>query len=154
MASDDDWQHEIERYLAHFKRAGKRPTILFAHQGQTSPVWAPALDMFETDEALVILLDIAGVDASQTEVRAEPHVLTVRGVRHERHSPRGGDQHRNYHALEIPYGRFERTVHLPPGIDTAAAQANYRDGLLEVTLPKRLPRQVPISIEEQAQTPS
>ena len=61
MANDDDWQREMERYLAHFKRAGKRPTILFAHHGQTSPVWAPALDMYETDEAFVVLLDIAGV---------------------------------------------------------------------------------------------
>jgi HSP20 family protein len=52
---------------------------------------------------------------------------------------------RSYHTLEIPYGRFERTMHLPPGIDTDAARASYRDGLLEITLPKRLPRQVPIS---------
>jgi len=152
MAYDDDWQREMERYLAHFKRAGKRPTILFAHHGQTSPVWAPALDMYETDDAFVVLFDIAGVDANQTEVHAEPNALTIRGVRRERHSPLGRDEQRSYHALEIPYGRFERTVHLPPGIDTAAAGANYRDGLLEVTLPKRLPRQVPISLEDQTQT--
>jgi HSP20 family protein len=150
MATEDDWQREMERYLAHFKRAGKRPTILFAHHAETSPVWAPALDMYETDDALVVLLDIAGVDSTQTEVHAEPQLLSVRGVRRERHSPRAPDERRNYHALEIPYGRFERTVHLPPGIDTAAARANYRDGLLEITLPKRLPRQVPISVAEQA----
>jgi HSP20 family protein len=153
MATEDDWQREMERYLAHFKRAGKRPTILFAQHGQTSPVWAPALDMFETDDALVVLLDIAGVDPTQTEVHAEPNVLSVRGVRRERHSPRAPAEQRNYHALEIPYGRFERTVHLPPGIDAAAAQANYRDGLLEITLPKRLPRQVPISVADQAPAP-
>lgn len=152
MVTDDDWQREMERYLAHFKRAGKRPTILFAHHGQTSPVWAPALDMYETDEAFIILLDIAGVDANQTEVHAEPNLLTIKGVRRERHSPLGRDERRNYHALEIPYGRFERTIQLPPGIDTAAAGANYRDGLLEVTLPKRSPRQVPISVEDQAQS--
>jgi HSP20 family protein len=153
MATEDDWQREMERYLAHFKRAGKRPTILFAYHGQTSPVWTPALDMYETEDALVVLLDIAGVDTAQTDVHAEPHQLTVRGVRRERHSPRGPDEQRNYHALEIPYGRFERTVHLPPGIDTEAARANYRDGLLEITLPKRSPRQVPISVADQAQAP-
>lgn len=153
MAHDDDWQREMERYLAHFKRAGKRPTILFAHLGQTSPVWEPALDMYETDGEFVVLLDIAGVDADQTEVKAEPNLLTIRGVRRERHSPVVTDEQRNYHALEIPYGHFERTVQLPPGLDTAAARANYRDGLLEVTLPKRSPRQVPISVEGQAQRP-
>jgi HSP20 family protein len=146
----DDWQHEMQRYLAHFNRAGKRPTILFTHQAQTSPVWTPALDMYETDDAIVVLLDLAGVEPDKTEVHAEPHLLTVRGIRRERHSPDHPDEQRSYHALEIPYGRFERTVHLPPGVDTSEARASYRDGLLEITLPKRLPRQVPITIEDQA----
>lgn len=150
MANDSDWQREIERYLAHFSRAGKRPTILFTQNAQPLPAWTPALDMYETDGALTVLLDLAGVDADKTEVHAEPHALTVRGVRRERHSPQQPDEQRSYHALEIPYGRFERTIHLPPGVDTAAAHANYRDGLLEITLPKRLPRQVPISVEDEA----
>ena len=140
----------MQRYLAHFNRAGKRPTILFTHQAQPSPVWTPALDMYETDEAIVVLFDLAGVDADQTEVNAEPHLLRIRGIRRERHSPAKPDEQRNYHALEIPYGRFERAIHLPPGVDTGAARASYRDGLLEITLPKRLPRQVPITVEDQA----
>jgi HSP20 family protein len=141
----DDLQREMERYLAHFNRAGKRPTILFTHHAHSNPVWTPALDMYETDDAFVVLLDLAGVDAAQTEVQAEPHVLRVRGVRSERHG--ANNAQRSYHALEIPYGRFERTVRLPPGIDTNAARGNYRDGLLEITLPKRLARQVPIVVE-------
>jgi HSP20 family protein len=68
----------------------------------------------------------------------------VRGVRRERHGP---DAQRSYHALEIPYGRFERTLPLPAGLDTAAATASYHDGLLEIMLPKRQPRQVQISRE-------
>jgi HSP20 family protein len=150
MGTDDDWQREMQRYLAHFHRAGKRPTILFTHHAQPLPVWTPAVDMYETGDAIVVLFDLAGVDAEKTEVHAEPHMLTVRGVRRERHTPEQPDEQRSYHALEIPYGRFERTIQMPPGVDTAAAHANYREGLLEITLPKRLPRQVPISIENQA----
>ena len=150
MAQDDDWQREMQRYLAHFHRAAKRPTILFTQSAQPLPVWTPAVDMYETAEAIVILFDLAGVEADRTEVNAEPHVLTVRGVRRERHSPERPDEQRSYHALEIPYGRFERTIQLPPGVDTEAARASYRDGLLEITLPKRLPRQVPITIDDQA----
>jgi HSP20 family protein len=150
MAHDDEWQREMQRYLAHFHRAGKRPTILFAHHAQASPVWSPALDMYETDDAIVVLFDLAGVDAEKTEVNAEPQVLTVRGVRRERHVPEGPNEQRSYHALEIPYGRFERTIQLPPGVDTSAARASYREGLLEITLPKRLPRQVPISVDNRA----
>ena len=149
---NEEWQREMERYLAHFSRAGKRPTILFSHHAQATPVWTPAVDMYETDEAIVVLLDLAGVDAEQTEVHAEPQRLVVRGVRRESHTPLAPDEQRNYHALEIPYGRFERTLNLPPGIDSLAAHASYRDGLLEITLPKRLPRQVPINVGDHAGT--
>jgi HSP20 family protein len=148
MAHDDDWQREMQRYLAHFHRAGKRPTIIFNQHAQPTATWTPAMDMYETDDALVIVLDLAGVDADHTEVHAEPHGLVVRGVRRERHATGSPDEQRSYHALEIPYGRFERSVRLPPGLDTAEAQASYRDGLLEITLPKRMPRQVPIKIED------
>ena len=141
----DDWQHEMERYLAHFRRAGKRPTVHFTQHTQYMPVWTPAVDMYETDDAIVVLFDLAGIEAEQTEVHAEPHMLTVRGMRRERHAPRQPDEDRSYHALEIPYGRFERTLHLPPGTDASAASASYHDGLLEVRLPKKRPRQVPIS---------
>jgi HSP20 family protein len=148
MAYDDEWQREMQRYLAHFHRAGKRPTILFNQQAQATPVWTPAMDMYETEDALVIVLDLPGVDAEQTEVHAEPHVLVVRGMRRERRSGGRPDEQRSYHALEIPYGRFERSVRLPPGLDTGEARASYRDGLLEITLPKRMPRQVPITVED------
>ena len=152
MASDEDWQREMERYLAHFRRAGKRPTIIFSHHAAPAPIWTPALDMYETDDAIVVLFDLAGVQADQTEVHAEPHTLSIRGVRRERYASDGKDERRSYHALEIPYGRFERTVTLPPGVDTASAHASYRDGLLEVTLPKRVPHQVPIVADVQTQS--
>src|SRR5437660_1747042 len=92
MAHDDDWQREMQRYLAHFNRAGKRPTILFSQHPEPSPVWTPAMDMYETADALVILLDLAGIDAEHTQVHAEPHLLVVRGVRHERHSVSHGEE--------------------------------------------------------------
>jgi HSP20 family protein len=147
LAYDETWQREMQRYLAHFHRAGKRPTILF-NQPLPSPGWTPAMDMYETSEALVIVLDLAGVEADRTEVHAEPHLLVVRGVRRERRSPGRSDEQRSYHALEIPYGRFERNVQLPPGLDTAEARASYHEGLLEITLPKRLAHQVPITIKD------
>jgi HSP20 family protein len=144
---DEDWPREMERYLAHFNRAGKRPTIRFTDRAQPSPIWTPALDMYETDDAVVLLLELSGVEADQTDVHVEPHRLTVSGVRREQHGPYAPDERRSYHALEIPYGRFERSIHLPAGIDTEAAQANYRDGLLEIRLPKRVARQVRVNLE-------
>lgn len=150
MANDEQWQREMQRYLAHFHRAGKRPTIVFSQHPQAAPVWAPAMDMYETSESVVVLLDLAGVEPDRTEVHAEPHMLVIRGVRRERRSPSRPDEQRSYLALEIPYGRFERSVRLPAGLDTAGARASYREGFLEITLPKRLARQVPISVEDGA----
>jgi|SRR5947209_15804107 HSP20 family protein len=148
MVNNDDLHRQMERYLAHFNRAGKRATILFTASAQPTPAWSPALDMYETQDTIVVLLDLAGVDADKTEVHTQPNLLTVRGVRRERHGHYAPSEQRNYHALEIPYGRFERSVRLPPGIDADAAQASYRDGLLEITLPKRVPSQIPIRIED------
>jgi len=147
---NDEWQSQMERYLAHFNRAGKRQTILFTPSARPMPAWTPALDMYETQDAIVVLLDLAGVDAEQTEVHTQGHVLTVRGARRERHAPYVPNEERSYHALEIPYGRFERTLRLPPGTDSDAARASYRDGLLEITLPKRVPNKVPIALESSA----
>jgi HSP20 family protein len=147
----DDWQHEMERYLAHFARSGKRPTILFTHTPHTTPGWTPAVDMYETDTALVVRLDLAGVDPERTEVHAEPFLLTIRGMRRER-SAAAESEERAYHTLEIPYGRFERGLRLPAGLDTDAAQASYRDGLLEITLPKRAPREVRITVDNATST--
>jgi HSP20 family protein len=150
MPPIDDWQREMERYLAHFARTGKRPTIIFSQHAHSTPMWTPAVDMYETDGSVVVLLDLAGIDPDETQVEAEPNRLVVRGRRRERHAPVQGAEHRTYHALEIPYGRFERSLPLPAGLDTAAAQANYRDGLLEITLPKRAPHQVRIAVHEGA----
>jgi HSP20 family protein len=149
MPQPDDWQREVERYLAHFAHS-KRPTVLFTQHPQLVPTWTPNLDMYETDEAVVVVLELAGVDPNQTEIRAEAHRLQVRGVRRERHGASG----RTYHALEVPYGRFERAVPLPAGLDTEAAMASYQDGLLEITLPKRAPTQVRINVEPGGATAS
>jgi HSP20 family protein len=139
----DDWQHEMERYLAHFARSGKRPGVVFTQSPNTAPTWTPAVDVYETDTDLVVVLDLAGVDAEQTEVHTESNLLTIRGVRRERHV----GESRMYHALEIPYGRFERSIRLPAGLDTQGAQASYRDGLLEIVLPKRATREVRVAVE-------
>jgi HSP20 family protein len=145
----DTPQHDLERYLAHFlmHSASKRPHVAFSHHSHLAQAWIPSVDMYETEDAVVVLLDLAGVEPDQTEVHAEPHRLVVRGVRRERPAPAAP---RSYHTLEIPYGKFERALRLPSGSDTAAARAHYRDGLLQITIPKRQPRTVRIALTGEA----
>lgn len=147
----DDLQREMERYLSHFARTGKRPTIVFTQHSHDGPVWTPAVDMYESPEALVVIFELAGVDPDRTEVQAEPGRLVVRGVRQQRSSAQQ-QEHRTYHALEIAYGPFERAVPLPPGLNTDAAQAGYRDGFLTITLPRRAPTQVRIQAQDSGAT--
>src|SRR5207245_9245301 len=98
----------MELYLAHIRRAGKRPTIIFTHHAAPSPVWTPAMDMYETAEAIVVLFDLAGVQVEQTEVHAGPHKLTIRGVRRERYGTDRVAARGNSHVFVTPYGRLER----------------------------------------------
>jgi HSP20 family protein len=146
MADVDDWQREVDRYLQHFARSGKRPTIIFTQHNQLEPLWNPAVDLYETRDAIVVVLELPGVDPNQTEIQVEPQRLTVRGVRRERHA-RSPEQ-RTYHALELRYGRFERVLALPPSVDSSGTTATYEDGLLEIMLPKRAPARVQIDIAQ------
>jgi HSP20 family protein len=142
----DDLQREMERYLSHFSRAGKRPTIVFSQHGHTGPVWTPAVDQYETADAVIIVLEMAGVDPSRTSIEAEAGRIRISGVRQVRHHVQP-DERRSYHALEIAYGPFERSLALPAGLETDAAKASYKDGLLEVTIPKKAPTQVRINVD-------
>lgn len=147
----DDIQREMERYLSHFARTGKRPTILFSQHSHGEPVWTPAVDMYETAEALVVVLEVAGINPDATTVHAEPGRLVVRGARRLRDEGSESER-RTYHALEIAYGSFERVLSLPQGLDTQAAEANYRDGFLRITLPRRQPHQVTVTTERTARS--
>jgi hypothetical protein len=79
MPSIDDWQREMERYLSHFTRSGKRPTIVFATHGQPTPTWTPSVDMYETEQAMVIVFDGHSCRAAQT--RRQGRASRARGDR-------------------------------------------------------------------------
>lgn len=146
MPKYGDWPSDMERYFTQLSRMGKRPTIVFTEY-QHPAAWTPALDMYETEDALVVVLELAGVDPQEADIQAEPGRLFVRGIRRERMGPDNG--RRSYHALEIPRGAFERSLPLPSGLNTDDARASYHDGLLEIHIPRRSPHQVKISVESQ-----
>ncbi len=92
----------------------------------------PAVDCFATDDPaeLVVMVELAGVDAESIEVSVEQRALTISGSRTR---PRVAGQ--VYQQAEIEYGRFERRIPLDRDVDTAAASATYEAGLLRITLP-------------------
>lgn len=103
----------------------------------TASGWQPFLNAFRCDEQIVICVELAGVDRSAIEVRAEPHQLTIRGTRPIAEPPCDRAPALHVLALEIDHGRFERTLQLADAIDPERVAAEHRNGLLWITLPLR-----------------
>lgn len=110
-----------------------------------SQKWRPPTDVYETSEAVVVHMDIAGMLPEAFTVEFAEGVLTISG---ERHARREGKCH--YHAMEVQIGPFERRLRLPVGVDPTSLRATYDQGFLEVRLtklPQRLsePRSVKVT---------
>jgi HSP20 family protein len=98
----------------------------------------PPVDVYETDDAVIIRMAVPGADGPSLSLSVEQENVTVRGE-----SPVPGAQWGErtvVHWQEIPYGVFERTVPLPGPVVADRARAQYKNGVLEITLPKQRAR--------------
>ena len=127
----DELQREMERFFQHL-HGGKRPRVLFS-----ACAWSPHVDVYEADGQAVVLVELAGVPKDEIQIEVEHDHLTLRGERRPPHR----DDARAFYALEVPYGPFERLVHLPFPVDTGRAEASYQDGFLQIVLPRVTPQQ-------------
>ena len=94
--------------------------------------FVPAVDVYETNEAVVIETLLPGVNPEQVEVSVEKGVLTIEGESQREHEI----DEKNYYRKEISYGSFHRSVALPVAVNGEKAKAEYDDGVLKVTIPK------------------
>jgi len=94
--------------------------------------WAPPVDIFEKQEQLVLRAEIPGVQKDDLDVRIENGVLTLHGERRQDADLTEG----SVHLTERSYGSFTRSFSLPTTVDAARITASYKDGVLEVTVPK------------------
>ena len=102
----------------------------------SSKLWSPPTDMYETDAAYVVRMEIAGMREEDFTVSIEGNFLVISGSRPDI------QEHGAYHQLEIRCGRFSSAVSLPSPIDLENASAVYEDGFFMVTLPKLKPSQI------------
>lgn len=98
------------------------------------------MDVFETEKALVVRVEVAGVRNADLRVAVEGELLCIRGVRHQP----GGDDVQRHHRLEIEQGPFEARVRIPLAIERDAVSAHLEEGILTVRLPKRAPRRIAV----------
>jgi HSP20 family protein len=101
-------------------------------EGITASTWAPAVDIYETSEQIVLKADLAGLTREDVEIRVQDTTLTLRGERRFAKDV----QEENYLRLERVYGPFERTFALATTVQADKIRATFRDGVLEVSIPK------------------
>ncbi len=110
--------------------------------------WAPPVDVYEHEGNIVLKAELPGVDPKDVDIRLENNVLTLRGERKF-----GSEVKRDsYHRVERSYGTFSRSFTLPSLVDQQHIKADFKDGVLQVTLPKReeaKPKQIQISVGKQ-----
>jgi HSP20 family protein len=99
--------------------------------------WAPLVEVFERGNNLVVRADLPGLNRDDVDVEVDNDALIIRGERHNDFE----DEQEGYYRSERSYGSFYRAIPLPEGVDPNACNATFRDGVLEVTLPKP-PQQV------------
>ena len=107
--------------------------------------WAPAVDIYETEQELVLKADLPEVNQQEIDIRIENNMLTFRGER-KFHNEVSQD---NYLRVERAYGPFSRSFSLPNTINTEAIKADYQNGVLSIRMPKReesRPKQIRIGV--------
>lgn len=107
--------------------------------------WAPAVDIYETENELVLKAELPDVNEKDLDIRIESNILTIKGERKFEEKVKED----NYLRVERTYGSFSRSFSLPSTVDNGSIKADYKNGVLTVELPKRAeskPRQVKINV--------
>ncbi len=94
--------------------------------------WAPAVDIQETDQTFGVKVDLPDVKKEDIKVEMHDGTLTIQGERKQEKEEKGG----RFHRIERQYGTFVRRFTLPSQVDEAKVQAEFKDGVLNITLPK------------------
>lgn len=111
----------------------------------TARPWSPAVDIFETENELLLKADVPGIELKDVDIQIENGTLSLRGARQYENSSKDG----GFHRVERGYGSFARYFTLPETVDPEKVKAEYKNGVLTVTLPKKevaKPRQIKVQV--------
>ena len=108
-------------------------TRAFPDEGIARGAWAPSVDIYENKDQIVLEAELPGMKQEDFDLSIENNVITLRGERKFEKT----DETDNYHRVERSYGAFTRSFTLPQTVSAEGATAEYNNGVLRVTLPKR-----------------
>ena len=97
-----------------------------------TPLIEPSVDVYETEEAVVVVVEIPGISEEEVEIMVDGRRLVLSGER----KPGAAEQKRLYSQMEICHGPFQRELLLPAEVNAEEARAGYSQGLLQIVLPK------------------
>lgn len=109
-------------------------------------IWQPPVDIYETEDSIVIKAELPDVDQKDIDVRIEDNTLTLRGERRHENDVKK----ENYHRIERYFGSFQRSFSLPATIDQETVKATCEKGVLTIVLPKKVetrPKQITIQVK-------
>jgi HSP20 family protein len=113
----------------------------------TGPTWSPAVDIYETEEDIVIDAELPGMDKDDVDIQVRDNTLILKGERKVEKTVKD----EGYHRMERMYGSFARTFTLPSTVDQERITATYDKGVLHIRMPKTektKPQQIKIEVKE------
>jgi HSP20 family protein len=125
------FQRDINRLFDNFSR-GFELTPFGESEGTLLPAFMPKVNVVEKDKEVYVLAELPGMDEKDVSVEVDEDTLTLKGEKKEQHE----EKKNNWHRIEQSYGSFHRVIPLPVRVDTTKAKANFKKGVLNVTLPK------------------
>ena len=108
--------------------------------------WAPAVDVYESENAIEIKADLPGMTEKDIDVTVENNTLTIKGERKFENE----EKRESYHRVERQHGSFYRSFQLPNTVDVTRINGNFRNGILELALPKKeetRPKKIAINVK-------
>ncbi len=135
-------RHEMNRFMNHLQNLTKIPA------GFSTTPWVPQVNIYENETQFIILAEIPGIDPDDLKVSVHDNTVTIKGEK----KPSDVVADTRCKHMEISFGPFARTIELPEPVDSEDIQAKYRQGFLEIKLPKRKPergvREIPIESKD------
>lgn len=116
--------------------------------------WTPSSNVRESKDAVLLEMELPGIEPDQVDISIENDMLTVRGEKREER--REGEEEGRYYLIERNYGSFSRAFSLPPGVDPEQVKADFSNGLLTITIPRAAlpqPRRIQIGTGAREVTP-
>jgi HSP20 family protein len=132
-------QREMNKMFDNFFRGGDEPGLLNGN-------WMPAVDVAEGDNDYVVKIELPGVNKDDVKITLESNILTIRGEKKAEKETK----EKNYHRIERSYGSFQRSFTLPTSVKNDKIDAEYKDGILSITLPKAeeaKPKQIEVKVK-------